>query len=71
MSTQCIRCGKERVFLKRWIDKTNDRANAITRELYVCPDKECQKIVDQKFEEAKQKKLELLNRKNEGKTNPA
>jgi len=56
--TVCIRCGKTRIFARRWKEKT-DRGTVIIHEETVCPDKECQKIVDQKFEEMR-KKRELL-----------
>lgn len=55
-STPCIRCGKDRVFLKKWTDKAAERGTPITYELYVCPDKDCQKVVDAKFEEMREKK---------------
>ncbi|MEK7580757.1 MAG: hypothetical protein AAB512_00595 [Patescibacteria group bacterium] len=56
-STPCIRCGKDRVLAKTWKEKANDRGNVITYETYVCPDSECQKVVDQKFEDMRQKKI--------------
>lgn len=56
-ATPCIRCGKTRVFFKSWVEKS-DRGEPVTCELYVCPDKECQKIVDAHFE-AKREKRQL------------
>ena len=37
---KCIRCDKPRVVVKTWTE------NKITYSDFVCPDKECQKIVD-------------------------
>ncbi len=36
----------------------------ITHEKTVCPDAECQKLVDRKFEEIREKKEALRNAKN-------
>jgi len=62
-STVCIRCGKQRVFLKKWKEKVDNRGTVITSEIYVCPDKECQKIVDAKFAEMRQKRIDSEQRK--------
>lgn len=62
-ATVCIRCGKQRVFLKKWKEKVDNRGTVITSEIYVCPDKECQKIVDAKFAEMRQKRLDSEQRK--------
>lgn len=46
-NTPCIRCGKTRIIGKSWneyIDKS-----LITYTLTVCPDPECQKIVDRQI----------------------
>ncbi|MBI2327911.1 hypothetical protein HYU92_06365 [Candidatus Curtissbacteria bacterium] len=45
----CIRCGKTRIYSKKWIDRANGRGTQITHIEAVCPDSECQKIVDEKF----------------------
>lgn len=44
MTTLCIRCGKTRIVSKTWNEKVND--SVITYTETVCPDPECQKIVD-------------------------
>ncbi len=62
-STPCIRCGKDRVFSKKWTEKVLDRGTPITYELYVCPDSECQKVVDAKFEEMRQRKAFVAAKK--------
>lgn len=41
----CIRCGKERVFVRTWKEKID--FSVITTRENTCPDIECQKIVDQ------------------------
>lgn len=61
--TICIRCGKTRIFLKSWTEKNNNRGPISRLELYVCPDKDCQKIVDEKFEALRRKKAEIAERK--------
>ena len=44
MNNPCIRCGKPRIDGKSWKEKT---ANSfIFHTQTVCPDKECQKLVD-------------------------
>jgi len=60
----CIRCGKVRIFFKRWKEKTDGRGSVIIREEYVCPDKECQKIVNEKFEEMRLKRIGMEERRN-------
>lgn len=59
----CIRCGREGILFKKWVDRYEGRGNPITHEIYVCPDTECQKIVDAKFAEIRQRKLDLKNKK--------
>ena len=45
----CIRCGKIRVYSKKWVDRAEGKGTQITHIEAVCPDSECQKIVDEKF----------------------
>lgn len=60
----CIRCGKTRIFLKRWKDRgENGKGNVITHEETRCPDLECQKIVDEKFQEMKDRRAQTEERK--------
>lgn len=61
--TKCIRCGKNRILLKTWTEKTNGKGPISKYELYVCPDKECQKVVDEKFDEMRRRRVELEDRK--------
>lgn len=62
-TTVCIRCGKERILFKKWTEKSGANVNLITSELYVCPDSDCQKIVDQKFEQMRLKREGSENRR--------
>lgn len=45
MVNSCTRCGKERITGKTW--KTKIGNSIITHTLTLCPDKACQKLVDQ------------------------
>lgn len=63
-TTLCIRCGKPRIFSRRWEEKADGKGTIITHEEYVCRDSECQKIVDAKFEEMRTRRLGLEERKN-------
>lgn len=40
----CIRCGKERIFSKKW--KEYIGKSLVTYTANICPDPECQKIVE-------------------------
>lgn len=44
MNNPCIRCGKQRIDGKSWKEKLG--TSVITHTQTVCPDDECQKIVD-------------------------
>lgn len=60
----CIRCGKTRIFLKTWKDRgERQKGTVITYEQTVCPDKECQKIVDEKFQKMRDIREATENRK--------
>jgi len=56
--TDCIRCGKTRISLKKWQEKT-EKGPALMMEKTICPDAACQKVVDQKFTELREKKEAL------------
>lgn len=58
----CIRCGKKRIMSKTWVEKLEKGGN-ITRSKEICPDKECQAIVDADFAAKLEKKLQMLNAK--------
>lgn len=62
MDSVCIRCGKMRIFKRKWREVLV-RGSAITHTETVCPDKECQKIVDAEFEEKRQKRLLMESQK--------
>lgn len=58
-SNPCSRCGKERILLKKWIEEIPTFSNKmlkITRATNICPDVECQKIVDADLTVQKQKR---------------
>ncbi|MDP2671361.1 MAG: hypothetical protein Q8P13_02750 [bacterium] len=61
ISNPCIRCGKERV---RGKEKTliMNTVNTV-RYVYVCPDKDCQKIVEEELAAKAAKKLLLQTKK--------
>ena len=59
----CIRCGKVRIFSKKWKDKENGKGSLITYEETVCPDAQCQKLVDEKFQEMKDRRILAQDRK--------
>lgn len=60
----CIRCGKTRIFLKMWKDHgENGRGAIVTHEESRCPDLECQKVVDEKFQEMKDRRTQAEERK--------
>jgi len=66
-SNPCTRCGKERVSLKSWNETITNFMNTteVTYTETICPDKECQKLVEKELEAQRKKKEELgLNRKN-------
>jgi len=65
MSNPCVRCGKERVDGKTWKGKTG--ISPITYTQTVCPDRECQKIVDKGIADRKAKNASLLKAKEEAK----
>ena len=60
----CIRCGKTRILLKRWKDRgESGKGTVIAHEETRCPDDECQKIVDEKFQEMKDRRTKTEERK--------
>lgn len=65
MSNPCIRCGKPRVDGKSWKGKIG--ASDIVYSLTVCPDRECQKIVDKGIAERRAKSVLLIKEKAEAK----
>ncbi|HSX19483.1 MAG TPA: hypothetical protein VLE91_05145 [Candidatus Saccharimonadales bacterium] len=60
----CIRCGKTRIFKKTWKDRgERQKGSIITYETAVCPDKSCQKLVDEKFQKMRDIRIASENRK--------
>lgn len=57
-STPCIRCGKERIVSKTWKEEITNffGSSFVTHTETVCPDEECQKVVDEKFRQEREKK---------------
>lgn len=57
----CTRCGKERIEGKKWKEEISTffGTSTIIHTETVCPDPECQKIVEEKLEALKQKSDEL------------
>lgn len=62
-TTVCIRCGKQRIFSKKWKDQENDRGSVVTHVETICPDAECQKVVDEKFQEMRDRRAMAEERK--------
>ena len=56
-SNICTRCGKIRIVKKEWKETVN--GSTVTYSETVCPDTECQKIVDGQISE-KEKKFHAL-----------
>lgn len=73
----CTRCGKERIDSKTWEEEITSffGATTITHTETVCPDPECQKIVEEKMDALRQKtedmKIEKEKRKNANNPNAA
>ena len=65
MSNPCIRCGKERVDGKTWKGKAG--VSTVTYILTICPDSDCQKIVDKGIAERKAKSELLIKEKADAK----
>lgn len=58
----CTRCGKERIESKSWTEtlETFFGSTTVTHTETVCPDPECQKIVEEKLDDARRKKENLM-----------
>lgn len=65
MSNPCIRCGRERIDGKTWEGKIG--VSLVTYTRTICPDRECQKQVDQGIADRKAKTASLLKAKEEAK----
>lgn len=60
VTNPCTQCGKERILFKTWVEKVpatyGNKITTVTRSLTVCPDPECQKIVEKKLAAEKDKR---------------
>ncbi|MBI3341732.1 hypothetical protein HY024_01275 [Candidatus Curtissbacteria bacterium] len=70
VSTPCIRCGKDRIFKKSWKEKLDNKGTMMTIVEAICPDKDCQKIVDAMFAEKREKRIAAENRNKSIKLKP-
>lgn len=73
LTNPCTRCGKERILLKQWVEEIPTFANKtqkVTRALNICPDAECQKVVDVELE-VQRKKREKVRTDREAKLKEA
>jgi hypothetical protein len=57
----CVRCGRERVKGKVKFINVDSRKTKLT--MYVCPDKECQKIVEAEMAAREERRLSFAERK--------
>jgi len=54
LNSSCIRCGKERVFAKKWKEYLGK--SLLTHTRTICPDVACQKLVDKELAAQKEKR---------------
>ena len=54
--TVCILCGNVRVFSRKWKEKVDGKGSVVTHMESVCSDSECQKKVDAKFAEMRERR---------------
>lgn len=68
-SNPCTRCGKERIDGKKWKENLQTFAgiSVITHIETVCPDKECQKLVEEDLRIQKEKKEAQVRKRKKGK----
>lgn len=66
-SNVCIRCGKVRIVSKTWTEKIDTffGQSEVTYTETVCPDPACQKIVEEKIKQEKEKKEALQQEREE------
>jgi len=63
----CYRCGKERIVVKVWKEKIGN--STVENTETACPDKECQKAMDQDIAKQRNKRLQMEERKKESARN--
>ena len=61
MLNPCVQCGKERIDGKTWKEKNG--SSVIEHTSTVCPDSDCQKLVEKAIEDRKMKAEILLQKK--------
>ncbi|KKR24690.1 MAG: hypothetical protein UT56_C0010G0005 [Candidatus Levybacteria bacterium GW2011_GWB1_39_7] len=61
LSNPCTRCGKARIESRSWTEKIEEYfgESTIIHTETVCPDADCQKIVEEKLAAQKQKTMEM------------
>lgn len=65
MSNPCIRCGKQRIDGKSWKGKSGN--SIVTYTKTICPDSECQKLLDKAIAERIAKNELMIKNKAEAK----
>ena len=65
MNNPCIQCGKQRIDGKTWHEKIG--IQVITYTSTICPDSDCQKIVDKAVADKKAKSEQLMKAKADAK----
>ena len=58
----CFRCGKERIVLRTY-KKKDENGSVITYTEMVCPDPECQKLLDMQLAAEKKKRLAMTEQR--------
>lgn len=59
----CVRCGKERIVLKTWNEKMGE--SIIINTKTICPDPDCQRLVNKDNKKQKDKYLAMQLRSSE------
>lgn len=65
VNNPCIRCGKERIVLRTWKEQTTTFSGFVVEEVHsenICPDSECQEIVEKELQKQKDKR-DLIKQK--------
>lgn len=64
-SNPCIRCGQQRIDGKTWKEKIENHfgTSFIIHTETVCPDKKCQKMVEERLNKERQRTQDLKNEK--------
>lgn len=65
MSNPCIRCGMERIVFKKWTEiiELYGRESIVIHTNFVCPNPNCQKIVERQLSEQKEKREFIENQR--------